>query len=232
MGSVKYNIEHHGVVGPTIVVKMKPENVPKSTAKTVKSVAIPDTKSLKNMALGFPEELKLITNPKYIGPGEWCCIHTMSAAATTETTKKLFVFKMDVLSKTFPCINPCRIHIVAYLKENPIRKYWNIRDAEGRDIGIFRWGWKFHNTVSKRIMKPEMDWDTAFKLYYTDAGSCEAGCGGEEVLEEEVQSKREDTSSQQVSKRSETVPTKTFQSVSVGKNNSVNKLYYNIVPAS
>lgn len=174
---------------------------------------------------------KSITNPVYIGGGVWVTIHIMSAQATTDPTKKFFVHYMLVLSNTFPCVNPCRGHMKKYMKENPIRDYWNIRDEEGREIGCFKWGWKFHNAVNKRIGKAEMTWEKALELYYTDAGVCDADCTGTGESESQTQSS-EPVSESKVAEDEPPKNMKSFTSVEVSKNNTVRKMYYDIVPTT
>ena len=218
MDSVKFNIEHGGVVGPTIVAK---------------SVSIPNArKSQKpnNEKIDNPKPMiKTITNPRYIGPGEWCALHRLAASANTDIGKKLFVNYMNVLSKTFPCIS-CREHIIEYMGKNPISKYGKIRNDEGIDVGYFKWTFKFHNAVNVRIHRAEFSWDEAYSLYFTDIGTCSSDCTGEG--EEDSVSTPHALGNEKNEEIHSTVLRKKFQSVNVGKNNKVHKLYYDIGPSS
>ena len=45
---------------------------------------------------------------------------------------------------------------------------------------MFKWSWKFHNSVNSRIGKPVLDWDTTYNLY-SDPGVmvCTKSCDQE-----------------------------------------------------
>ena len=120
--------------------------------------------------------VKDFTNPKYIGPGMWVAIHTMAKGATTYEKKKAFVDYMNGLRTSFPCLT-CRTHLNAYLDTHPFDDYWTrIDPTTGEDIGLFFWSYLFHSTVSVRIGRPAMDWETVKALYDPDNDVCSLDC--------------------------------------------------------
>ena len=123
------------------------------------------------------QEYELNGDPKYIGPGTWYSIHLMSLHAITMPLKNAFKTFMYNLSDKFPC-EKCRTHIVQYLKENPI----NIRKTvkrDGKDIGMFQYGWKFHNKVNSRLGKPQVNIDNALLMYTTGENKAVKICTNE-----------------------------------------------------
>lgn len=113
-------------------------------------------------------------NKKVWGPGHWYIIHTLARDASNEEKKNDFCKMMDHISKNLPC-KECQGHCQEYLKANPMKPYWQIME-EGKDIGLFKWAWTFHNAVNKRLDKPYLDWNTAKKMYFTDDGICTSTC--------------------------------------------------------
>lgn len=121
------------------------------------------------------------SRPGYSGPGLWFILHTSGKEATTEEKKKAFVILVDTIENNHPCADECRPHIQAYRKKNPIENYWNIKDHEGKDIGMFLWTFKFHNEVNARLNKPQLDWITAYNMYSNDIFTpCTSSCHEEE----------------------------------------------------
>ena len=129
------------------------------------------------------EDDKIISNPKYIGPGVWFIIHLKAYNAITPSSKKEFIEFMELLKIKFPC-KKCRKHITKYLNENPIINYWNIYDNYGNDVGMFQYTWMFHNAVNMRLNKPHMDWKTAWNLYSNIGnGICNKHCNEDNLNE-------------------------------------------------
>ena len=62
-----------------------------------------------------------------------------------------------------PC-DKCQDHATAHIEAN-----WNRLDdvVSGRD-NLFKFFVDFHNRVNKRYNKPEMSYETAYKLYKAD----------------------------------------------------------------
>lgn len=110
------------------------------------------------------ESLKKLSDPRSFGPGGWLVIHILAYNATSEKHKKSFERDMKNICGGLKC-NTCKGHCVKYLEDNPITDYWNIKDKEGNDIGMFQWSWAFHNAVNARLGKPIMDFDTAYHLF-------------------------------------------------------------------
>lgn len=124
-------------------------------------------------------DLKKLSDPDSFGPGAWLVIHTLAFDAITNDKKKCFEETMKVIQRGLKC-EMCKIHCGKYLKKHPMRDYWNVLDRKGKDIGMFKWTWAFHNAVNTRLGKPVMDWDTAYHLYSDSKDTvCTKDCGDE-----------------------------------------------------
>lgn len=134
------------------------------------------------------DSLKKLTNPQSFGPGAWLTIHIMAYHATSESDKKAFEKNMKHICDGLKCYT-CQDHCKEYLKDNPIRDYWNVKNREGKQIGMFKWSWTFHNAVNTRLGKPLLDFNTAYHLYSESADTvCTADCGAETPEEPSVSS--------------------------------------------
>lgn len=127
-------------------------------------------------------EVKFPSDPTVVGPGVWYTIHRTGRLSTNERRKQQFVDLMNSLRDDggFPCLK-CRKHIGEYMDSHPFEPYWNLKDALGEDIGMFKWSWEFHNEVNRRLGKPYVSWDDALRIF-TDGSFevCSLGCGLEE----------------------------------------------------
>ena len=108
--------------------------------------------------------------------GTWYSAQLMASIATTEEKKNNFVSYMTMLSNHFFCLT-CREHIKRYIDANPFNVYWNVKNEDGREIGMFKWIWIFHEAVNKRIGKKGISWESAVEMYISEAGICSADCG-------------------------------------------------------
>ena len=127
----------------------------------------------------------ILTDPKYIGPGVWYNIHLKSYEATDAKRIEEFIDEMYLLAQKFPC-KKCRTHINAYIESHPFDDLRYLKNKEGRPIGMFKWGWLFHNAVNTRLNKPLVDWETAWEMYDLEIEVCSKNCDGvdsEEVVE-------------------------------------------------
>jgi hypothetical protein len=132
---------------------------------------------------------KDITDPEYVGPGTWNVIHRLSFNARTNDAQLSFITIMNEICKGFPC-PVCRGHCSEYIKNHPIEEYLNVTmdiDDKKLNLGIFIWGWKFHNAVNKRLNKQIMTWDTAYNFYSdSDSSVCSSVCmNSKEIVEPE-----------------------------------------------
>jgi len=98
------------------------------------------------------------------GRGTWYNIHRMAIYATTPQKKIEFVHFFTDLTDTFFC-EKCRVHMKNYLNTNPIEPYFDLKDNEGRDTGIFLWTWAFHNAVNARLNKRIIPYGEAYLLF-------------------------------------------------------------------
>lgn len=114
------------------------------------------------------------TQDKY-GPGIWFSLHLQAAQAKTNMLKESFIQNTKVLGEHFPCEN-CKHHFAAYLKEHPIETYINKGEK-----GLFLWTWEFHDSVNKRLHKPSLSFDDAWKQFTASSAICTDECGDEAV---------------------------------------------------
>lgn len=117
---------------------------------------------------------KVINNPEYVGPGIWYTMHSMAYYAQNPPDAFRFAQWIRWLSITFPCLT-CREHFQLYLKNNPI-DLSNQEYYKGRRISLFKWTWKFHNTVNRRLNKPIVTWEAAYKPYDEPDATCHENC--------------------------------------------------------
>lgn len=125
------------------------------------------------------DEVNRFADPKVIGPGEWIVIHTLAFNAKTPEEKKSFCRNFRLIINTFRCSN-CRQHAIAYIESNPPEIHARIIVEKGHeDTTMFRYTWEFHNTVNKRLGKPKMSWEQAYKEYSNPTDMfCNTHCGG------------------------------------------------------
>lgn len=118
-----------------------------------------------------------LSDPRNFGPGLWSAIHTEAAAATTPERKKSFLDFIYRQTSMLKC-QACRHHATKYLSENPPEDYLDLQDSEGRETGLFEWTWIFHNTVNRRLGKPEVSREEANQLFLQpDSSICYTNCG-------------------------------------------------------
>jgi hypothetical protein len=122
-------------------------------------------------------KINVLAKPERFGPGVWFTIHLYARHATTEEKKKAFIDYMNLIVANLKC-KDCRHHATQYVMTHPIEDYFNVKDNNNQDIGLFKWTWTFHNAVNSRLKKPLMDWDTAYNMYSDpNVGVCTSACG-------------------------------------------------------
>lgn len=105
-------------------------------------------------------------DPKIWGPPMWFTLHNgaikypIKASPIFAERMKGFILGLPVM---IPC-DKCQDHATAHIEAN-----WNRLDdvVSGRD-NLFKFFVDFHNRVNKRYNKPEMSYETAYKLYKAD----------------------------------------------------------------
>lgn len=95
----------------------------------------------------------------------WDRIHQMAVNATTKSNMDEYKKYISYLSYNFPCPK-CRPHIQRRLREYPIDSYYGMTDDQGREIGVAKWSWEFHNAVNERLGKHIVTWGSFVKKYY------------------------------------------------------------------
>lgn len=92
----------------------------------------------------------------------WSIVHMNAKLATDRRGLRLFVDYIRYLSKYFPC-GKCRPHIKDYLYNFPPERAFDIDN----ETGCFKWSVEFHNSVNKRLHKPEVSYHDAYTAYYS-----------------------------------------------------------------
>ena len=93
----------------------------------------------------------------------WDNLHKMAVNAITDELKAEFEKYIQFLRHNFPCPK-CRPHINKYMLHHPIKSYYKVSE-DGRDVGMAKWSWEFHNDVNKRLFKRTVSWDDFKKRY-------------------------------------------------------------------
>lgn len=130
------------------------------------------------MNFTFDQAKDIITNPTTFGPGIWYTIHINARNAITDDSKNRFKDFIENTISNLPC-HTCKEHATTYYQTNPLSDFWNVKE-NGKEIGLFKWAWNFHNTVNNRLKKPYMSWEIAKMLYAEDSGVCNEVCGTDE----------------------------------------------------
>lgn len=125
---------------------------------------------------------KILSDPVKIGPGLWIFIHLKAKNAVDPKGKEEFMSDMNLYYQEFPCAK-CRGHLREYMDTHPFEPFMNMKDTNGREIGLFKWTWMFHNAVNTRLHKPYLDWQTVYEMYELDKNEITpcVSCGEEEV---------------------------------------------------
>lgn len=110
---------------------------------------------------------KSFTDPASFGPGIWYKMHCDAIICNNLTLKESFVIMINNLCNNFKCMH-CKPHFRKFIDDNPLERYFNVRDEKGRDVGIFKWTWEFHNAVNARLGKAQPSFEEAYN-YYSNA---------------------------------------------------------------
>lgn len=107
-----------------------------------------------------------LVSPVSAGPGEWFTLHTLGAYSDTFERKIFFCDFVNYFVRNILC-EKCRGHATTYVETHPITdaKYWNYVDNRGRQLGMFRWTFDFHNTVNQRLNKKIFSWEDAIAIF-------------------------------------------------------------------
>lgn len=96
---------------------------------------------------------------QFFGPSTWKALHSITftfPSAPTEAQKKDYKDFVESLAKVLPCPH-CSVHMKEYIRDHPI-------DVSNRQA-FSRWGVEFHNSVNRRLGKPELSFDEVAKRY-------------------------------------------------------------------
>lgn len=92
----------------------------------------------------------------------WTYFHMGAANAITPRMRELFVWGLYAQTETFPCYE-CRQHFTAMLIDDPPETYANT------NVSLFRYTWKLHDKVNRRINVPEekcWSYEQAYEQYF------------------------------------------------------------------
>ena len=108
-----------------------------------------------------------VLSKQAFGPGVWHSIHVTGAWADNVEKFNFFCRWVRNQIENLPCQDPCAKDARIYFLSDPPEK---AEDA-------FVWSWRFHNSVNRKLGKPEMDYSNARQLYL-DGGikNCHGEC--------------------------------------------------------
>ena len=107
------------------------------------------------------------SHPDVFGPSFWFTLHNgasrypIKASPFQAEKMKGFIRGIPVM---LPC-DKCSEHAQSYIEENEK----NFDDIVSGRENLFKFFWKFHNSVNKRTGKPETSLEDAKKMYTGDA---------------------------------------------------------------
>jgi hypothetical protein len=95
------------------------------------------------------------------GPHAWFFLHSISfnyPEIPTEMDKRnMLAFSINI-GELLPC-EYCKMHFKEYFAKNPIQKHLSSKTT------VIHWFINLHNSVNRRLTKPEMDFNQVIKLY-------------------------------------------------------------------
>lgn len=125
-------------------------------------------------------DTSIFTDPVKIGPGIWFSLHIEAVKCTSDDTKKSFIIFVNSICDNFKCAK-CQIHFRTFINTHPFLLYWNIKDAQGRDIGFYKWTWELHNQVNKFLNKPQPSLMESYNYYVDHNSDVCHNCGNQPV---------------------------------------------------
>lgn len=119
----------------------------------------------------------IFTDPIKFGPGLWFKIHMDAISTNTDQLKNSYIININTLCDNFKCKH-CQTHFRKFIDSHDFKKYWNIYNSKGEDIGFFKWSWELHNNVNRFLKKYEPSFEEAYNFYFNpDIGICTT-CNG------------------------------------------------------
>lgn len=103
--------------------------------------------------------------------GVWMIFHIQAKEAQTDKTKRAFQHLIENFLKYFKCSH-CVGHAQEFYKSHPLSDYWDMKDVNGVDIGMFYWTWLFHNSVNRRLKKYTPSFEEAYQYWNSDTPVC------------------------------------------------------------
>ena len=121
-------------------------------------------------------DINIYHQPHMCGSGMWYVMHTQGVVAITPAMKAAYESNTNALCDSFRC-KTCQPHFRLFIDTHDIKKYFNMYDAQGRDIGCFYWSWLLHNSVNARLGKYQPTFEEAYAFYSNFGASTCSTCG-------------------------------------------------------
>jgi len=116
-------------------------------------------------------------------------LHMMAVRADTEERKRNFEYFVRGLAADFKCLH-CREHFQSFIDKHPLSGYYNMKDAAGKDVGMFAWTNKLHNNANRFLGKPQYSLEESYAYFAAqEVGVC-THCGVSESGEKTGGEKR------------------------------------------
>lgn len=116
------------------------------------------------------------TNPKYIGPGVWYALHSLSANACKNPTKEnisaFYVF-VEIIKTSFAC-NKCRLHFTEFCNMYPPIQF----EKSQKKDALFLWSWACHNNANTLTNKQLLEYEKAHAIHFNTQICMLEDCGG------------------------------------------------------
>ena len=120
--------------------------------------------------------MKGVASPEIVGPGIWFTIHTLAFEANTLLGMQNFCKTVRTIISNMKC-SKCKDHAQKHIKELPPERYFFVT-RDGKNFGMFKWSWEFHNIVNKMLGKPLMTLEDAIKLF--ESSEVCTNCGNQQ----------------------------------------------------
>ena len=84
--------------------------------------------------MNHDHDYKVISNPNYVGPGQWTSIHTAAAQAKDEVSKACFKWFLNLQINGLKC-EKCKTHALEYLSNHPLDEMKDFK-MNGQEVGM------------------------------------------------------------------------------------------------
>lgn len=98
----------------------------------------------------------------------WKVIHESANEALDDQGIENFKIVLMAVIRSLP-LGHCFEHATKYVIENrpdDLRRTREIINGKERNVGMAVYSWRMHNSVNRRLSKPEMTWEEYKKQYF------------------------------------------------------------------